>query len=434
MSDEIRILQLNIRGILSQDIQLQKCSQLNSLIETKQIDIVLLQEWSANKRSKVTEKENICFPKNFFPNYSAHFHSTECAILYHKGLCITPLPPQEEYLHPNHRKNFHICGILLHSQTTDYAIYSVYRPQSADPNQLFKYNFDSDHVILGGDFNIHHPLWGSDNANKKGSNFVNMLTVSKFQLLNSQTPTRIDPKNDTLSCIDLSLASHNISNIKWKVDHNNHNPQTSDHYHIYINVPLKSQHDETIYHTTWNLSSKRKWSKFQNMINQQFSTFAPPIDPSDHANKINSMIYDTAINTIGYRNYIKTYKPWRNSEIKRLQKETKKLRRKLEKLKIKHPDFYKSIPKYNRMFLEYKDMRNHKNQKIKIAKKQHADKMNQILQKSSFNDKLSWRLIKRNKKSSSNEIPPLLHNDKTITDPTKKAEILHIYVTQNPQT
>ena len=62
---------------------------------------------------------------------------------------------------------------------------------------------------------------------------------------------------------------------------------------------------------------------------------------------------------------------------------------------------------------------------IRKAKQQYNDKINKILQKSSFNDKLSWRLIKINKKSSPNNIPPLEHQNKTITDPVEKAEILH---------
>ena len=78
------------------------------------------------------------------------------------------------------------------------------------------------------------------------------------------------------------------------------------------------------------------------------------------------------------------------------------------------------------MLSEYKSMLNHKTQLIRNAKKLHLDKINKILQNSSFNDKLSWRLIKKKKNHTSiNNIPPLLVKNKTITDPTEKAEILH---------
>ena len=156
MTDKIKILQLNILGILSSETQQFKCQQLNTLIESKQIDVVLLQEWSAVKRVQLNDSDSKIFPRKFFPNHFAHFLSTETAILYHKGLCVTPLNSPPEYLHPDHRLNFHICGIILHSQTTDYGIYSVYRPKKADPNQIFSYIWD-DNILIGGDFSIRHP-------------------------------------------------------------------------------------------------------------------------------------------------------------------------------------------------------------------------------------------------------------------------------------
>ena len=142
------------------------------------------------------------FPQKFFPNYLVHFHSTETAVLYHKGLCVTPLSPQDNYLKTNHRDNFHICGIILHSQTSDYGIYSVYRPQKADPNQIFQYQFETDRKYWG-DFNIHHPLWGSDRNSKQSSDFLNCPTQSNqnFKPTNS---TRLDPRNSTLTCIDIT--------------------------------------------------------------------------------------------------------------------------------------------------------------------------------------------------------------------------------------
>ena len=68
-------------------------------------------------------------------------------------------------------------------------------------------------------------------------------------------------------------------------------------------------------------------------------------------------------------------------------------------------------------------MLNHKTQLIKTEKKKYLDKINNILQKSSFNDKLSWRLIKKKKNQSTNTIPTLSFNNKTITDPTKNLRL-----------
>ena len=104
-------------------------------------------------------------------------------------------------------------------------------------------------------------------------------------------------------------------------------------------------------------------------------------------------------------------------------KSYKSPKRKLERMRVKS-DFYQSIPKYIRINKEYKHLKNQKIEKIRRAKKHYQNKINQTLQKSKFKDKLSWRLIKQNK-TSPNNIPALIHNNKTITDPINKAEILH---------
>ena len=140
MPDTIKILQYNIRGIVSKHTQLYKCPKLYSLMKSKHIDIVLLQEWCATTREDVvlTETNSDCsghnsvckFPSGFFPDYHTHFHSTECAILYHKDLCVTPLDrptftadsPTQTY-----SQAYNVGYIMLVLLTT---IYNVYRQTS----------------------------------------------------------------------------------------------------------------------------------------------------------------------------------------------------------------------------------------------------------------------------------------------------------------
>ena len=121
-TQKIKLCQLNIRGILSSDVQHHKCYQLNKLIETKQIDTVLLQEWSATKLHVVPQEEKNIFPEKYFPNYLVHFHSTECAILFHNGLCVTPLSL------PNLSSTHHRSTSILRNNSTfpgfDYGILS----------------------------------------------------------------------------------------------------------------------------------------------------------------------------------------------------------------------------------------------------------------------------------------------------------------------
>ena len=53
--------------------------------------------------------------------------------------------------------NLLICEIIRLTPIVDYSIYSACRPQFADPTQIFEYIFYSDSIIVGRDFNLHHP-------------------------------------------------------------------------------------------------------------------------------------------------------------------------------------------------------------------------------------------------------------------------------------
>ena len=222
------------------------------------------------------------------------------------------------YHYEEHSSNFHICGIILHLNNSDYGIYSVYKQTKADPNQIFKYPFETDKIIIGGDFNAHHPLWGSKNCTASSMRFVNNILQSNFIILNDKTPTRIDPGNKTETCIDLTLISNNISNAKWQTQI--HKPQLSDHVPIIIKIPLDSNKDENLYHFTWNLNSKNKWNKFQKLLKNKLEKLNDTNDINKYAQNINKTINETAIKTIGFRQFKKNYKPCWNEALNEIKK------------------------------------------------------------------------------------------------------------------
>ena len=116
-----------------------------------------------------------------------------------------------------------------------------------NPKKMFECAFETDHFTIGGDLNIHHPLWGSAKSCKKGREFLKSLSMSKHKLLNQPNPTRIDPQNDSPSCKDLTVSSCKINNNRWKLDYHQHDPHTSDHFHSFITSLLTSCQEETVY-------------------------------------------------------------------------------------------------------------------------------------------------------------------------------------------
>ena len=89
-----------------------------------------------------------------------------------------------------------------------------------------------DNVILTGDFNAHHPAWGSTNTTPRGTHLLRALGVTSLLLLNDGVPTfgrrTTHAPLPYLSCLDLTFTSPDLFNCaSWQVYFENF---TSDHY------------------------------------------------------------------------------------------------------------------------------------------------------------------------------------------------------------
>ena len=93
---ELNILQINIRGLISRDTQDRKCPLLNHIMITKQIDIVLIQEWCATKREEVANPgtDSISDDQNN-PNSPSILPRLQCPLSLYR-MC-GPLPQRPKY-------------------------------------------------------------------------------------------------------------------------------------------------------------------------------------------------------------------------------------------------------------------------------------------------------------------------------------------------
>ena len=81
-----------------------------------------------------------------------------------------------------------------------------------------------------GDFNAKNTLWGGDVINDRGRLAGNFLSRYQACVLNDGHPTHFHTQTDTLSSIDLSVASLEIvTDFNWKVSQELHG---SDHFPI----------------------------------------------------------------------------------------------------------------------------------------------------------------------------------------------------------
>ncbi|GFT61020.1 putative RNA-directed DNA polymerase from transposon BS [Trichonephila clavipes] len=65
-------------------------------------------------------------------------------------------------------------------------------------------------MIIFGDFNLHHPMWGSDQISRYSNEFVEWITDSNLVLLNTTVPTYRSSAG-AASLIDLTFCSSSMS-------------------------------------------------------------------------------------------------------------------------------------------------------------------------------------------------------------------------------
>lgn len=85
-------------------------------------------------------------------------------------------------------------------------------------------------LIITGDFNAQHPLWGSGTEKHNGRIMCEIIDDLDLVILSDGNNTRITPPWQHKSAPDLTLCSpHLVSDNKWQVIQD---PGTSDHYPI----------------------------------------------------------------------------------------------------------------------------------------------------------------------------------------------------------
>ena len=76
-------------------------------------------------------------------------------------------------------------------------------------------------IILMGDFNSHHTLWGCLNTIDKGRIIEEFVTNHDLVLLNNKSSTYLHPAIGSYSSLDLTICSPEIfPGFNWKVVYN----------------------------------------------------------------------------------------------------------------------------------------------------------------------------------------------------------------------
>ena len=115
-------------------------------------------------------------------------------------------------------------------------------------------------ILMLGDFNAHHPGWGSSSASTLGR-FIAETTLDRDMIiLNNGSPTRTDPATGGTSAIDLSICSKELAaRFIWRVLPDTCN---SDHHPITLSIP---GHSQTITKRQRWLSDEADWTIYERL-------------------------------------------------------------------------------------------------------------------------------------------------------------------------
>ena len=130
-------------------------------------------------------------------------------------------------------------------------------------------------ILVLGDVNAKHPVWGSDHSDSRGTIINDWVLDNEFFVLNDGSPTRYCLRNNSYSHIDITMTNISQSHkFKWKTVTNR---LVSDHFPIII------EHEfEQLYVTKlprWKID-KANWVEYRKTINLPYdmSQLTSPCD------------------------------------------------------------------------------------------------------------------------------------------------------------
>ncbi|GBN21287.1 Replication-associated protein [Araneus ventricosus] len=103
-----------------------------------------------------------------------------------------------------------ILAIKVNTDALSFYIINIYAPTGFDIDIIRTFlDTLTEPSLIFGDFNLHHPLWGSNDSSRLGNKFSDWLTNSNFVILNTSTPTHTSPAAKQ-SLLDITLCSQSL--------------------------------------------------------------------------------------------------------------------------------------------------------------------------------------------------------------------------------
>ena len=174
-------------------------------------------------------------------------------------------------------------------------------------------------AVMMGDYNAHHPLWGSTSSNQLGTDLEEIFSLRNLCVLNDGTPTRLH-YNGTATCIDLTVVDPSIVlDFEWSVLDDSHG---SDHYPVLLKSVSAEEEDSE---ARYNLN-KANWPVYEEHCRGRIrdeAVFREGTCPVESLTHILSDIVEDCIPKSNNKNR-RTKVPWFNNDCREAKRRRKR--------------------------------------------------------------------------------------------------------------
>ena len=176
------------------------------------------------------------------------------------------------------------CCIQIYNLTETINIATCYRPPgrklSGDGwDKFLRAMTRLGSTLFLGDVNAHHVDWNCDHTDANGDILMDLIDKYQLDILNHNTKTYIDVRNNTSNNLDLALTSTRLTGISTV--YQGEDPMGSDHFPLHIEVYV----GKYVYKKTNNrLSSQRTdWAEYKDIMDSHYEYFiqnlvGPPLE------------------------------------------------------------------------------------------------------------------------------------------------------------
>ena len=263
MDKTLQILSFNACGLSAHTM-----TELKRFLDLNNFDIICIQETKLNQNT-TRNIPGYTFENKIFKNNNGNFCGG-LGTFFRNGLNFKNLNVNSAR-DQNGEIKIETQAFEIYSSDTPYILANIYSKgcdleSLSNLSSLISASSELKELVITGDFNSHHPLWGAQRSDSHGRAVFDWVEKNDLVLLNDGSPTRLDPGRGTFSCLDLTFTSPKMANrMFWQVIHDS---WSSDHFPIHISVLNSSPNSKENDSEEKFIYEKADWDSFKSLCEE----------------------------------------------------------------------------------------------------------------------------------------------------------------------